>query len=183
MNIEDVARGAARLQRLVSTPGVERGLQAGVGRVLRGTDADFDDAVQDGWVALMRQTSVRAPVSLAFHAGRSAAMEVLRRRKREDMTVPLDTVAGRIHTPPSKCTPFLRDRVSRAVDDLAPGQRRIFVRTAILGVPLAVVAEESGLHPGSARSQAFKARRTLRRILADLSPSMCEIDKSEKMAV
>jgi len=169
MDVQSGRRGGIGMD-LATDPGVVGGLKAGVARILEGTDPDFDDAVQDGWVVLMRQRHVRSPISLAFHAGRSAAMEILRRRRRTLSWTPLETVADRVGAPEASRTPFLRARLEQALSELPPGQRRIFIRTTILGYPLVEVAREAGLHPGSARSQAWKARRHLRRALADLDP-------------
>lgn len=155
---------------LVAEPGVERALKAGVARVLRGSDPDFEDAVQDGWLILLRLRNIRAPVSAAFHVGRSAAIEVSRRRKRRLDTVDIEAVPSALAEDPRRRAPFVRERVEGAIRALPPGQRRIFVRTALLGYSLADVAREEGLHPGSARSQAFKARRHLRSALASLRP-------------
>jgi len=162
--------GGTRWQDAFDAPEVGRGLRAGVSRVLSGSDADFDDAVQDGWVILMRQRDIRSPVSVAFYAGRSAAVEIVRRRERSGPSVPLDRVTGRIGAFASAPSPFLRARLERAIQELPPGQRDIFLRTAVEGHSLAAVARQAGVHPGSARSQAFKARRHLQRALADLNP-------------
>jgi len=163
-------RAGTERMNLARTPGVERGLKAGVSRILRGTDPDFDDAVQDGWIALLRQREMRSPISVAFHAGRSAAIEILRRRKRSLSCAPLEAVADRVGAPGESRTPFLRARLEQALSQLPPGQRHVFTRTAILVHTLADVAEDAGIHPGSARSQAFKARQHLKRALADLDP-------------
>ncbi len=159
---------------LVANRGVERALKAGVARVLRGSDPDFEDAVQDGWLILLRQRDMRHPVAVAFHVGRSAAVEISRKRKRRVATVDLDEVPSALADRPTDRAPFVRERVTRAIRDLPAGQRRIFVRTALLGYSLADVARDAGLHPGSARSQAFKARRHLQRALAELGPARPE---------
>lgn len=152
----------------VGHEGVERALKAGVARVLRGSDPDFDDAVQDGWIVLLRLRDVRSPVSAAFHVGRSAAIEIVRKRARTPSLVELDKVPSALARAPEPRSPFVRDRVERAVRELPSGQRRIFIRTAVLGYSLADVARREGLHPGSARSQAWKARRHLQDALRGL---------------
>lgn len=168
---------------LVANESVERALKAGVARILRGSDPDFEDAVQDGWVVLLRLRDIRAPVSAAFHVGRSAAIEVSRRRGRRPATVELEKVPAALGTRPPERSPFVRDRVARAIRELPPGQRRIFVRTAVLGHSLADVARQAGLHPGSARSQAFKARRHLREALKELRPGHGGEPRTERRAV
>lgn len=156
---------------LVASEGVEKSLKAGVARALRRSDPDFEDAVQDGWVILLRLEEVRSPISMAFHVGRSAGIEVLRKRKRRVPCIGLDQAPSAGSRTPIVAAPFVRERIRKAVRELPPGQRRIFVRTAVLGYSLADVARDSGIHPGSARSQTWKARRQLQSALQALNPA------------
>lgn len=157
-------------EELVSDEAVERALKAGVARMLSRSDPDFDDAVQNGWMVLLRLENIRAPVSAAFHVGRSAAIDVLRRRQRCPCRVDLDAVPAALGRCPPVSSPFVRERLEEAVRSLPPGQRRIFIRTAMLGYSPADLARQSGVHPGSVRSQAWKARRHLQDALRALEP-------------
>lgn len=157
-------------QQLAADARVEHALKAGVARVLRGTDPDFDDALQDGWVILLRSREIRAPVSLAFHVGRTAALEIMRRRARTRDCIDLDEVPPVADPGSAAPAPLLRGRLRQAISSLPTGQRHTFVRTAMLGYSLAEVARRTGRHPGSVRSQAWKARNSLREALAGLRP-------------
>jgi RNA polymerase sigma-70 factor (ECF subfamily) len=73
--------------------------------------------------------------------------------------------------------PFVRESISQALDKLPPGARTVFVLHDVEGFTHEEIADQLGITSGGSKSQLFKARAKLRRLLAPLmdhlsSPSL-----------
>ena len=62
----------------------------------------------------------------------------------------------------------LSERVFRAVSDLPPGQRTVILLFYVFGLSYAEIAARLGIDVGAVKTRLHKARRMLRRKLADL---------------
>jgi RNA polymerase sigma-70 factor (ECF subfamily) len=63
---------------------------------------------------------------------------------------------------------FLAESIDQAVQQLAPGARTVFVLHDVEGYTHEEIATELGITAGGSKSQLFKARAKLRRLLAHL---------------
>jgi RNA polymerase sigma-70 factor (ECF subfamily) len=63
---------------------------------------------------------------------------------------------------------FLAQSIDEAVQQLSPGARTVFVLHDVEGYTHEEIAEELGITAGGSKSQLFKARARLRRLLAHL---------------
>ena len=64
--------------------------------------------------------------------------------------------------------PFLRDTITQALDRLPRGARTVFVLHDVEGYTHEEIAGQLGITTGGSKSQLFKARAKLRRLLAPL---------------
>ncbi len=87
-------------------------------------------------------------------------------RRALDREVSLDDgiIAGRIDR---NAEPDLKERLSRAIDDLPDGYRSVFVMHDLEGYTHQEIAASLGVHPGTSKAQLFRARARLRETLAD----------------
>ena len=63
---------------------------------------------------------------------------------------------------------FLAESIEQAMTRLSPGARAVFVLHDIEGYTHGEIGEELGITPGGSKSQLFKARAKLRKLLAHL---------------
>jgi RNA polymerase sigma-70 factor (ECF subfamily) len=63
--------------------------------------------------------------------------------------------------------PDLRERLYRAIDDLPPGYRAVFVMHDVEGFTHEEIGEALGIQSGTSKAQLFRARARLREVLAD----------------
>jgi len=135
-------------------------------RRLAGTSAEAEDIVQD--------TFIRAYQKIHLFAGRSTlsswlyriclniGLESLRRKKGtfEDLN---DSNCGTVEPDQKKLT--LRRRLNRAIDKLPQGCKMVFILHDIEGFNHKEIADRLSLAEGTSKSQLFKARAMLRKIL------------------
>lgn len=65
--------------------------------------------------------------------------------------------------------PDLKERLTRAIDDLPEGYRTVFVMHEVEGYTHEEIAETLGVHSGTSKAQLFRARAKLREALADFA--------------
>jgi RNA polymerase sigma-70 factor, ECF subfamily len=65
--------------------------------------------------------------------------------------------------------PDLKERLSRAIDDLPEGYRAVFVMHDVEGYTHQEIAASLGVQPGTSKAQLFRARARLREALADFA--------------
>ena len=89
-------------------------------------------------------------------------------RRALDREVSLDNgmTAGRMDR---SAEPDLKERLSRAIDDLPDGYRAVFVMHDVEGYTHQEIAGSLGVHPGTSKAQLFRARARLRETLADFA--------------
>jgi RNA polymerase sigma-70 factor (ECF subfamily) len=63
---------------------------------------------------------------------------------------------------------FMAESIEQAMGKLSPGARAVFVLHDIEGYTHGEIGEELGITPGGSKSQLFKARAKLRKLLAHL---------------
>ncbi len=135
-------------------------------RRMAGKDLDADDIVQD--------TFIRAYQKINLFAGRSSlsswlyricvnvGLEHLRKKKGtfEDLN---DSNCGVVEPDQKKL--ILRRKLNNAIGQLPPGCRTIFVLHDIEGYNHREIGDRLNLAEGTSKSQLFKARAMLRKIL------------------
>jgi RNA polymerase sigma-70 factor (ECF subfamily) len=163
---------------LAGDPSAERALyDAHVDRVFRlafRMAGDMDraqDYTQETFIrAFSRLADFRGESALSTWLGSiaiSVTLNGLRKVKRaNEREVALDDAApiGRV---PREAEPDLKERLSRAIDNLPDGYRAVFVMHDVEGYTHEEIATSLGVHPGTSKAQLFRARARLREALAD----------------
>jgi RNA polymerase sigma-70 factor (ECF subfamily) len=133
---------------LAGDPGAERELyDAHVDRVFRlvyRLAGDVDRA-QD----YTQETFIRAFARLGQFRGEAAAL-----------------TAGKSQ---AGADPDLKERLTRAIDELPEGYRMVFVMHDVEGYTHEEIGDTLGVHPGTSKAQLFRARARLREALADFA--------------
>jgi RNA polymerase sigma-70 factor, ECF subfamily len=75
---------------------------------------------------------------------------------------------------------FLAESIEQAMARLSPGARAVFVLHDIEGYTHGEIGEELGITPGGSKSQLFKARARLRRLLAHLVDESIPVGKGKE---
>lgn len=81
---------------------------------------------------------------------------------------------------------FMAESIEQAMGKLSPGARAVFVLHDIEGYTHGEIGQELGITPGGSKSQLFKARAKLRKLLAHLvdeSPTVAAKGKGHVAAV
>jgi len=136
-------------------------------------DADLAaDCVQETFVkAFARLGTFRGDSALGTWIGAiaiSQALTLLRVRKREAQRHEPIEAADAIGHRPREAEPDLKRRLAEAIDGLPDGYRTVFVLHDVEGYTHEEIAKELGITSGGSKSQLFKARAKLRRLLAHL---------------
>ena len=170
ITIRLAADGDPRAQRLLweqHAPHVDA-----VVRRLVGADLDLAaDIAQEVWVQIFRALpGYRGEAQFGTWAHRIAvnrtlnALRGVRRLARVEAEIE-DDVAS---VEPEGERLLLRQTIDAAAAQLAPGARTVFVMHDVEGYTHEEIAEELGITSGGSKSQLFKARAKLRRLLAPL---------------
>lgn len=137
-------------------------------RRLAGEDALAEDWAQETWIRAVRALPAfrgdsrfstwlhRIAVNTALHARRS-------RERRAGREEPL---ADEFLTRPVGEDALLRLRLERAIAKLPEGMRRVLVLHDVEGYTHEEIGEMLGIAAGTCKSQLFKARARMRRMLA-----------------
>ncbi len=135
-------------------------------------DADqAADIAQEVWIQIFRALPTwRGDSQFSTWAHRIAvnrtlnALRSVRRLAKIEVMMEEDTVS--IDEDPDRG--FLAQSIDEAVQQLSPGARAVFVMHDVDGYTHEEIAEELGITSGGSKSQLFKARAKLRRLLAHL---------------
>ena len=135
-------------------------------------DADHAaDIAQEVWIQIFRALpSWRGDSQFSTWAHRIAvnrtlnALRSVRRLAKLEVVMEDDTVS--VEDDPD-CA-FLAQSIDEAVQKLSPGARTVFVLHDVEGYTHEEIATELGITSGGSKSQLFKARAKLRRLLAHL---------------
>lgn len=158
-------------------PAAERALyEAHVDRVYRlawrmtGDAHQAEDCTQDTFVrAFERLAGFRGESSLATWLcaiAHSIALNALRKTKRfRERETDLDS-APELSSPRRPPEPDLKERVSQALDRLAPGYRTVFTMHDLEGYTHEEIGATLGIETGTSKAQLSRARARLREMLA-----------------
>ena len=145
-----------------------------VDAVVRRLVHDLDDAAdiaQEVWIQIFRALpTFRGDSQFATWAHRIAVnrtLNALRRARRlmgaqEELTEETALVEDDVERP------FVRESITQALDKLPRGARTVFVLHDVEGFTHEEIADQLGITTGGSKSQLFKARAKLRRLLAPL---------------
>ena len=140
-------------------------------RRLVGDPDQAADIAQDVWIQIFRALPTwRGDSLFSTWAHRIAvnrtlnALRSVRRIAKLEVDIEDDTVAVDEDMDRS----FLAQSIDEAVQKLSPGARAVFVLHDIEGYTHEEIAAELGITAGGSKSQLFKARAKLRRLLAHL---------------
>src|SRR4051812_48428080 len=141
-------------------------------RRLVGFDPDLaEDIAQEVWIQIFRALpSYRGDSQFSTWAHRIAVnrtLNALRRTKRLaaiETPVEEDTASVEMDTERS----FIAASIETATAKLSPGARAVFVLHDVEGYTHEEIARELGITSGGSKSQLFKARAKLRKLLAHL---------------
>lgn len=140
-------------------------------RRLVGDPDQAADIAQEVWIQIFRALPTwRGDSQFSTWAHRIAvnrtlnALRSVRRIAKLETVMEEDTVSVEADTDRS----FLAQSIDEAVQQLSPGARAVFVLHDVEGYTHEEIAKELGITSGGSKSQLFKARAKLRRLLAHL---------------
>jgi RNA polymerase sigma-70 factor (ECF subfamily) len=129
------------------------------------------DIAQEVWIQIFRALhTFRGDARFSTWAHRIAvnrtlnALRKVRRTDRMEVEIEDDTVL--VETDADRA--FLADSIESAAARLPAGARTVFILHDVEGYTHEDIARELGITPGASKSQLFKARAKLRRLLAHL---------------
>jgi RNA polymerase sigma-70 factor (ECF subfamily) len=135
-------------------------------------DPDYAaDVAQEVWIQIFRALpGFRGDSQFGTWAHRIAVNRTLNALRRTKRMQALETgiEESTASTPPEDERPFLRASIDAATARLAPGARAVFVLHDVEGYTHEEIAKTLGITAGGSKSQLFKARAKLRRLLAHL---------------
>ena len=141
-------------------------------RRLVGSDADLAaDIAQEVWIQIFRALpTYRGDSQFGTWAHRIAVnrtLNALRKTRR------LSNLETEVNEDSATCEPdvdrsFMAQSIEEAAAKLSPGARAVFMLHDVEGYTHEEIAEELGITPGGSKSQLFKARAKLRKLLAHL---------------
>lgn len=150
-------------------------------RRLAGEHALADDLCQEAWIRAFRKLHLfRGESSFGtwmYRLATNTALNGLRRRNRRPEV-------GGVAEPESRATPpdeaVINQRMlSKALDRLPPGYRRVLVLHDVEGFTHREIGEMLGVAEGTSKSQLHKARARMRELLAP-SPGRNEVENEAK---
>jgi RNA polymerase sigma-70 factor, ECF subfamily len=141
-------------------------------RRLVGGDHDLAaDIAQEVWIQIFRALpSYRGESQFGTWAHRIAVNRTLNALRRTRRMAALETDVDEIDVTvePDAERSLLAATIEEAAAKLSPGARCVFVMHDVEGFTHEEIAKELGITPGGSKSQLFKARAKLRRLLAHL---------------
>jgi len=176
---ETMATDFLTIQRAIE--GDERALRAlwsqhaphidAVVRRLAGDPDLAQDIAQEVWIQIFRALpTYRGESQFGTWAHRIAVNRTLNalRRTRRLAKVETDMEEDTVSVEPTGDRSMLRATIDAAAARLSPGARTVFLMHDVEGYTHEEIAEELGITAGGSKSQLFKARAKLRRLLAHL---------------
>ena len=144
--------------------------------VVRRLCGDHDiaaDIAQEVWIQIFRALpGYRGESQFGTWAHRIAVnrtLNALRKVKRlARIETEIDDESGVIEGEGESDRTFLAESIEKAMTQLSPGARMVFVLHDIEGYTHDEIGKELGITSGGSKSQLFKARAKLRRLLAHL---------------
>jgi RNA polymerase sigma-70 factor (ECF subfamily) len=144
-------------------------------RRLVGPDLDLAaDIAQEVWIQIFRALpSYRGDAQFGTWAHRIAVNRTLNalRKTRRLASIETEVEEDSAVTEPDTDRSFVAESIDAAAAKLSPGARTVFLMHDVEGYTHEEIAAELGITPGGSKSQLFKARTKLRKLLAHLVDS------------
>ncbi len=141
-------------------------------RRLVGHDQDLaEDVAQEVWIQIFRALpTYRGEAQFATWAHRIAVNRTLNalRRTRRLSEVETEIDDNTLAVEPDTDSSFVMASIEQAANKLSPGARLVFLMHDVEGYTHDEIAAELGITSGGSKSQLFKARAKLRKLLAHL---------------
>jgi RNA polymerase sigma-70 factor (ECF subfamily) len=141
-------------------------------RRMVGGDADLAaDIAQEVWIQIFRALpSYRGDSQFSTWAHRIAVNRTLNalRKTRRLENVETEVTEDSASVEPDHDRMFVAQSIEEAAAKLSPGARAVFMLHDVEGYTHEEIAEELGITSGGSKSQLFKARGKLRKLLAHL---------------
>ncbi|HEY4133286.1 MAG TPA: RNA polymerase sigma factor [Gemmatimonadaceae bacterium] len=141
-------------------------------RRLVGGDMDLAaDIAQEVWIQIFRALpSYRGDSQFSTWAHRIAVNRTLNalRKTRRLAAVETEVFEDSAFVEPDHDRSFVAQSIEEAAAKLSPGARAVFILHDVEGYTHEEIAEELGITTGGSKSQLFKARGKLRKLLAHL---------------
>jgi RNA polymerase sigma-70 factor (ECF subfamily) len=140
-------------------------------RRLAGDPDLAEDIAQEVWIQIFRALpSYRGESQFGTWAHRIAVNRTLNalRRTRRLAKVETDMEEDTVSVEPVGDRSMLRATIDAAAARLSPGARTVFLMHDVEGYTHEEIARELDITPGGSKSQLFKARAKLRKLLAHL---------------
>jgi RNA polymerase sigma-70 factor, ECF subfamily len=141
-------------------------------RRLVGHDQDLaQDIAQEVWIQIFRALpSYRGDAQFVTWAHRIAVNRTLNalRRARRLSEVEAEIDENTLAVEPDTEGSFVMASIHEAASKLSPGARAVFMMHDVEGFTHEQIADELGITAGGSKSQLFKARAKLRKLLAHL---------------
>lgn len=141
-------------------------------RRLVGGDPDVAaDIAQEVWIQIFRALpSYRGDSQFSTWAHRIAVNRTLNalRKTRRLANIETEVQEDSASVEPDHDRIFVAQSIEEAAAKLSPGARAVFMLHDVEGYTHEEIAEELGITPGGSKSQLFKARGKLRKLLAHL---------------
>jgi RNA polymerase sigma-70 factor (ECF subfamily) len=129
------------------------------------------DIAQEVWIQIFRSLpSFRGDAQFGTWAHRIAVNRTLNalRRSRRLAQIETDIEEDSAASEQDGERSLLAESIEEAAAQLSPGARTVFLLHDVEGYTHEEIAEQLGITPGGSKSQLFKARAKLRRLLAHL---------------
>lgn len=151
-------------------------------RRIAGDDDLAQDYAQEAWIRAIRALpTFRGDARFSTWLHRiavNAALQAVRksktREKREAPVTPEGLGPEDAAVPPKQGDAFLQMRLSRALDELPEGMRRVLILHDVEGYTHEEIGEVLGVTAGTSKSQLSKARAKMRNMLSVLDGEMNE---------
>ena len=153
-------------------------------RRLAGDPDLAEDIAQEVWIQIFRALpTYRGESQFGTWAHRIAVNRTLNalRRTRRLVKIETDMEEDTVMVEHTGDRAMLRSVIDAAAAKLSPGARTVFLMHDVEGYTHEEIATELGITPGGSKSQLFKARAKLRRLLAHLV-DVQSIDKGQENA-
>lgn len=140
-------------------------------RRLAGDPDLAEDIAQEVWIQIFRALpTYRGESQFGTWAHRIAVNRTLNalRRTRRLVKIETDIEEETVTVEHTGDRAMLRSVIDAAAAQLSPGARTVFLMHDVEGYTHEEIATELGITPGGSKSQLFKARAKLRRLLAHL---------------
>ncbi len=143
-------------------------------KYLLSSTQDAEEVFQETWLRIVRMKKREREVehfrAFLFTVARNTGLKFIERRKRRQGNLSLDTVdptSEWLLQDDSNQYSDMKELVSKALTRVPVTQREAFVLHAMLGYSFDEVAEMQGVSMTAAKTRAFRARHSLRKLLAN----------------